>query len=211
MQEVNPIHRQEVLNRAKINKKRWKKVWKNWELYLFIAPAFLYFLIFHYGPMYGIQIAFKNYNPARGIFGSAWTGFDHFNRFFDSYYFWDLMWNTLAISLYELAVGFPIPIILALAFNELKHKRFKKMGANGHLRAAFHLHRSGGRHDHCFPVAVHRHRYSFDRMGGHRCTCFSDKPGLVQDGLRSLWRMAERRVGHDHLSCRLVSRRPGPS
>lgn len=126
MQEVNPIHRQEVLNRAKINKKRWKKVWKNWELYLFIAPAFLYFLIFHYGPMYGIQIAFKNYNPARGIFGSAWTGFDHFNRFFDSYYFWDLMWNTLAISLYELAVGFPLPIVLALAFNELKHKRFKK-------------------------------------------------------------------------------------
>ena len=77
--------------------------------------------------MYGIQIAFKNYNPVRGVFGSPWVGFDHFVRFFESYYFWDLMWNTLAISLYELAVGFPIPIILALAFNELKHKRFKKL------------------------------------------------------------------------------------
>ncbi|MFS0871528.1 ABC transporter permease subunit [Paenibacillus xylanilyticus] len=110
-----------------MSRKRWQKIWRNWELYLFIAPAFLYFLIFHYGPMYGIQIAFKNYNPVRGVFGSSWVGFDHFVRFFESYYFWDLMWNTLSISLYELAVGFPIPIILALAFNELKHKRFKKL------------------------------------------------------------------------------------
>lgn len=127
MQEVNTVKRQHTMDKPKSNKKRWQKVWRNWELYLFIAPAFLYFLIFHYGPMYGIQIAFKNYNPARGIFGSPWVGFDHFVRFFDSYYFWDLMWNTLTISLYELAVGFPIPIILALAFNELKHKRFKKL------------------------------------------------------------------------------------
>lgn len=127
MQEINTVKRQQTMAKPKSSRKRWQKVWRNWELYLFIAPAFLYFLIFHYGPMYGIQIAFKNYNPARGIFGSQWVGFDHFVRFFDSYYFWDLMWNTLSISLYELAVGFPIPIILALAFNELKHKRFKKL------------------------------------------------------------------------------------
>lgn len=127
MQEINTVKRQQTMAKPKSSRKRWQKVWRNWELYLFIAPAFLYFLIFHYGPMYGIQIAFKNYNPARGIFGSEWVGFDHFVRFFDSYYFWDLMWNTLSISLYELAVGFPLPIILALAFNELKHKRFKKL------------------------------------------------------------------------------------
>ena len=127
MQEINTVKRQQTMAKSKSSRKRWQKVWRNWELYLFIAPAFLYFLIFHYGPMYGIQIAFKNYNPARGIFGSQWVGFDHFVRFFDSYYFWDLMWNTLSISLYELAVGFPLPIILALAFNELKHKRFKKL------------------------------------------------------------------------------------
>lgn len=127
MQEVKTANRQQTLYKPNISRKRWQKVWRNWQLYLFIAPAFLYFLIFHYGPMYGIQIAFKNYNPVRGVFGSPWVGFDHFVRFFESYYFWDLMWNTLAISLYELAVGFPIPIILALAFNELKHKRFKKL------------------------------------------------------------------------------------
>jgi len=103
-----------------------KRVRLNWELYLFIAPAFLYYLIFHYGPMYGIQIAFKNFIPTKGITGSPWVGFDHFTRFFDSYYFWDLLWNTLSISLYELAVGFPLPILLALAFNEAKDGLFKR-------------------------------------------------------------------------------------
>ncbi|AJS60331.1 ABC transporter permease [Paenibacillus sp. IHBB 10380] len=107
-------------------KKRRNKIIQNWELYIFIAPAFFYFLIFHYGPMYGIQIAFKNFVPTKGILGSSWVGFDHFIRFFNSYYFWDLLWNTLSISLYELAVGFPIPIILALAFNEVRNGPFKK-------------------------------------------------------------------------------------
>lgn len=107
--------------------KTWKGIIKNWELYLFIAPALLYFLIFCYGPMYGIQIAFKNFIPTKGITGSPWVGFDHFVRFFHSYYFWDLIWNTLSISLYSLAVGFPIPIILALAFNEIRNGYFKKL------------------------------------------------------------------------------------
>jgi putative aldouronate transport system permease protein len=107
--------------------KTWKGIARNWELYLFIAPALLYFLIFCYGPMYGIQIAFKNFIPTKGIMGSPWVGFDHFTRFFESYYFWDLIWNTLSISLYSLAVGFPIPIILALAFNEIRNGYFKKM------------------------------------------------------------------------------------
>ncbi|WP_339268675.1 ABC transporter permease subunit [Paenibacillus sp. FSL K6-1330] len=104
----------------------WRRMIRNWELYLFIAPAFLYFVIFHYGPMYGIQIAFKNFIPTLGITGSPWVGFDHFERFFNSYYFWDLLWNTLSISLYELAIGFPLPIILALAFNEVKDSFFKR-------------------------------------------------------------------------------------
>ncbi|OMF62303.1 ABC transporter permease subunit [Paenibacillus sp. FSL R5-0766] len=106
--------------------KLWRRMIRNWELYLFIAPAFLYFLIFHYGPMYGIQIAFKNFIPTLGVTGSPWVGFDHFIRFFNSYYFWDLLWNTLSISLYELAIGFPLPIILALAFNEVKDSFFKR-------------------------------------------------------------------------------------
>ncbi|MGG6310938.1 ABC transporter permease [Paenibacillus macerans] len=103
-----------------------RRMLKNWELYLFIAPAFLYFLIFHYGPMYGIQIAFKNFTPVKGITGSPWVGFDHFVRFFNSYYFWDLLWNTLSLSFYELAIGFPLPILLALAFNEIRNGAFKK-------------------------------------------------------------------------------------
>lgn len=103
-----------------------RRIRKNWELYLFIAPAFLYFVVFHYAPMYGVQIAFKNFIPSKGFLGSAWVGFDHFERFFNSYYFWDLLVNTLTISFYELALGFPLPIILALAFNEIRNGAFKK-------------------------------------------------------------------------------------
>lgn len=108
------------------NKSLGKRIWKNWELYLFMLPALLYFLVFHYGPMYGIQIAFKNFVPSKGITGSEWVGFDHFERFFNSYFFWDLLWNTFSISFYELAIGFPLPIILALAFNEVRNGPFKK-------------------------------------------------------------------------------------
>lgn len=99
---------------------------QNWELYIFILPAFIYFAVFHYGPMYGIQIAFKNFVPTKGITGSEWIGFSHFERFFNSHYFWDLLWNTLSISFYELAIGFPLPILLALAFNEIRNGAFKK-------------------------------------------------------------------------------------
>lgn len=77
--------------------------------------------------MYGVIIAFKDYMPSLGIFESPWVGFKHFQRFFASYYFWDLMKNTLGISLYSLIVGFPLPIILALALNEIKDGPFKKI------------------------------------------------------------------------------------
>lgn len=128
MQDTKAVVSGEVmLKPGKHGKGVWKRIIQNWELYIFIAPAFLYFLIFSYGPMYGIQIAFKNFIPTKGIAGSPWVGFDHFERFFHSYYFWDLLWNTLSISLYELAIGFPIPIILALAFNEVRNGFFKKL------------------------------------------------------------------------------------
>lgn len=108
-------------------KRLGRRIVQNWELYIFIAPAFFYFLIFCYLPMYGVQIAFKSFIPTKGIVGSPWVGVDHFDRFFHSYYFWDLIWNTLSVSLYDLAIGFPIPIILALAFNEVRNGFFKKM------------------------------------------------------------------------------------
>ncbi|HOJ08970.1 MAG TPA: ABC transporter permease subunit [Clostridiales bacterium] len=108
----------------------WKKVIKNYELYIFILPALLYFLIFHYGPMYGIQIAFKDFIATKGIWGSPWTGMKHFNYFFKSYYFNLLIKNTVGIALYSMAAGFPIPIILALLLNELKNEKFKKLVQN---------------------------------------------------------------------------------
>ena len=107
-------------------KSAWTKIKKSKQLYLFILPAFLFFLIFAYGPMYGVMIAFKDYMPSMGVLGSPWVGFKHFKRFFNSYYFWDLIKNTLGISIYSLVVGFPLPIILALALNEAKDGFFKK-------------------------------------------------------------------------------------
>lgn len=106
--------------------KRMKKALaKNWQLYVFLLPALSYFIIFHYVPMYGVQIAFKNFFASEGIWGSPWTGFDHFTRFFESYYFWRLIRNTIILSLYQLLL-FPLPIILALSLNELRNGPFKK-------------------------------------------------------------------------------------
>jgi len=107
-----------------------KKILRNYELYIFILPALFYFLIFHYGPMYGIQIAFKNFIPTKGIWGSPWVGLKHFRNFFDSYYFSVLIKNTIGISLYSLVAGFPIPILLALMLNEVKNNKFKKLVQN---------------------------------------------------------------------------------
>lgn len=104
----------------------WKAIAKNYQLYIFLAPATAYFIIFHYWPLYGLQIAFKDFMPVKGIVDSPWVGFTHFMDFFDSYLFWQLIQNTLGISLYSLAVGFPIPIILALMMNEIRNEKFKK-------------------------------------------------------------------------------------
>ncbi|RED30463.1 sugar ABC transporter permease [Paenibacillus sp. VMFN-D1] len=99
---------------------------KYWDLYLLILPVLVYLLVFHYYPMFGLQIAFKNFVAVKGIWGSPWIGLDHFQRFFDSYYFWRLIRNTLGISLYELAVGFPAPLLLALMIHEVRHRSFRK-------------------------------------------------------------------------------------
>ena len=103
-----------------------KRIKKNWRLYVLILPTFLCFLIFSYIPMYGVLIAFKDYVPVLGIWNSPWVGFKYFNQFFQSYYFWDLIRNTLGIQIYGLIVGFPLPIILALALNEMKDGFWKK-------------------------------------------------------------------------------------
>ncbi|WP_428986984.1 ABC transporter permease [Virgibacillus pantothenticus] len=105
--------------------KTWKSVKRNWQLYLLLLPTLVFFTIFHYIPMYGVQIAFKDFYANMGIIGSPWIGFGHFERFFESYYFWRLLKNTILLNLYQLLL-FPLPIILALMLNELKNSAFKK-------------------------------------------------------------------------------------
>ncbi|WP_408638448.1 ABC transporter permease [Paenibacillus baimaensis] len=103
-----------------------KKIIRNYDLYLLLLPTLAYFIVFHYVPMYGLQIAFKNFNPVKGILGSPWVGFDNFERFFESYQLGTIIRNTLGISIYELFVAFPAPIILALMINQLTNERFKR-------------------------------------------------------------------------------------
>ena len=91
-----------------------------------ILPVALYYIIFAYMPMYGIQLAFKDYHVKQGIMGSPWVGLEHFIRFFKSYNFGSLLKNTIGISVYSLLVGFPIPIIFALMLNYLRNKFLKK-------------------------------------------------------------------------------------
>jgi len=97
------------------------------ELYLFCVPGLLIMLIFHYWPLYGAQIAFRAYSVRRGIWGSPWVGMQHFIRFFNSPNFVQIIVNTLVLSFYSLAAGFPIPIILALLLNSFRHKRYTKV------------------------------------------------------------------------------------
>jgi len=99
---------------------------RNKHIYLMAVPVVLFFVIFHYVPMYGALIAFKRFTPAEGVLGSPWVGFKYFQEFFSSYYFWRLLRNTFSISFYSLVFGFPAPIILALLLNEVQNVRFKR-------------------------------------------------------------------------------------
>lgn len=99
-------------------------------LYLLAVPGILYFLVFEYIPMFGIVIAFKDispYNAVNDIFTGDWVGLQHLRRFFQSYYFWNILGNTLIISGLKLLFGFPAPIILALLLNEVRNNRFKRI------------------------------------------------------------------------------------
>lgn len=106
---------------------RGKRVKRHWQLYLLVLLPLAYLIIFKYVPMYGAQIAFRDFSPVKGILGSDWAGFKHFRTFFESPNFWMLIKNTLVISLYSLLVGFPAPILLALALNEVRGMRFKRL------------------------------------------------------------------------------------
>ncbi len=109
-------------------RKKWfKKRRERWQLYLMILPAVVWLIIFCYVPMYGVTLAFKNFNFAKGIIGSPWVGFVNFRRLFSSYWFPTIIRKTLTISLLSLVMGFPMPIILSLMINEIGNLRIKKV------------------------------------------------------------------------------------
>ena len=100
---------------------------RNYVLYLFLVPGIIAIFLFNYMPMYGIQIAFRNFKPARGIVGSQWVGMKNFIKFFDSYKFTLVLKNTITLSLYGLFAGFPMPIIFAITLNQMRGNRTKKL------------------------------------------------------------------------------------
>lgn len=111
------------LHKKPFLKPKRKSILKQKWLYFMMLLPLTSLIIWNYIPMYGIIISFKDYSPAFGIMDSPWVGFAHFERFFNAFYFWDVIINTLRISLYSL----PLPIILALMFNELRRKKYKSL------------------------------------------------------------------------------------
>lgn len=100
---------------------------KDKHLYLMLIPGIVFFLVFYYAPMYGVLVAFKDYNIYKGFMASEWIGFENFRNFFNDMYFFRLVRNTFLLSFYTLLFGFPMPIILALSFNEVRNQHFKKV------------------------------------------------------------------------------------
>lgn len=105
----------------------WRKIWFYRYIYLLMLPGLLYFLIFKYIPMWGVIIAFQDFRLWQGIFNSPWVGFEHFQVFFSSPYFFRLFRNTLIISGLNLLLVFPTPILLALLLNEVRHSAYKRV------------------------------------------------------------------------------------
>lgn len=104
-----------------------KNICQYYELYLLILPVIIYFIVFCYYPMYGAQIAFRKYKPRLGILGSDWVGLKHFISYFNSFYFWRLIRNTVLLNIYGILFHFPLPIVLALMINELRSRRYKRI------------------------------------------------------------------------------------
>ena len=107
-----------------------RAVRREYGLYLIFLVPLVWYIIFMYVPMYGLQIAFKRYNARLGILGSPWVGMQYFKQFFDSYYFRDLLVNTLVLNVFQMAVGFPVPILLALIINEIRIRPLQKAVQN---------------------------------------------------------------------------------
>ena len=98
---------------------------RDWQLWILLLPCLAFFIVFCYFPMYGVQIAFRDYKAAFGITGSQWAGLKYFTKFFSSYYCGRMFLNTFLLNFFGLLFGFPVPILLAILLNQLNLKRFK--------------------------------------------------------------------------------------
>lgn len=113
-------------NRKQSSPRLGLRIRRTWQLYIFLVPAIIFYIVFKYWPIYGVQIAFRDYFFTRGFFGSEWVGLEHFQRFFNSPDFWLIIRNTLTISLLNLALSFPLPILFALMLNQIGNVKYKK-------------------------------------------------------------------------------------
>lgn len=126
MQNVKLEHQQP----QKSSPSRWSEIWRHFvrdrHLLIMFIPCIVFYILFRYGPLYGMIIAFKDYNVFTGILDSQWVGLEHFRNFFDSPDFWLLFRNTLLLGFYTLIFGFPLPILFAILLNEVRVVAFKK-------------------------------------------------------------------------------------
>ena len=116
-----------VLKKQREKSRKLSNIMQNKALYVMVLPALVFFALFNYWPMYGVQIAFRNFSFANGITGSKWVGMKWFNFFFKANQFPVIVRNTLLLSLYDLAAGFPFPILLALIMHNVPSKRFRRV------------------------------------------------------------------------------------
>lgn len=166
-----------------------QKLKESSQLYLLMLPSIIIFLIFTYYPMYGVIIAFKDFKPALGIMGSKWVGMKNFITFFKSYQFSVTIKNTIVISLYTIAVTFPLPIIMALMVNQIRSTKFKKFLQVATYLPAFHFSRCYVWYD--YPVFITKYR-------NHRKAGWSawfKLPNLMDSALRSLIFMYGQKLG----------------
>lgn len=137
--------------------KKLRMMANHWQLYLIFLFPLVHIIVFKYIPIYGIQIAFKKWNPILGITGSKWVGMKYFIQFFNSPDAARIIWNTLRISLINLVLAFPMPIILALAVNACTSSGFRENGADGHICSAFYFDSHHGRYSYADDRPAPRH------------------------------------------------------
>ncbi|WP_274651293.1 ABC transporter permease [Paenibacillus humicola] len=114
------------MERTATTGKRWARIKRNRYIYLMMSAGIIYFFLFKFLPVWGLLLSFQDYSPFKGFFGSSWVGFSHFTELFQSEKFYTMARNTFVISMFNLVFFFPLPIVLALMLNEVRHEAFKK-------------------------------------------------------------------------------------